>query len=150
MDSRLRLLGRRTGRTQAGGNAPRAWPCMGSAESDLPPFSHRNVVRVVVLLVAGAFRAACAGRSGTRPGWASRLRRWRSVAQRTVRPDGVVVAPPLLDQHFCLPQCVEDLAIEQLVPELAVKALVVAVLQGEPGSMNRVLTPTRGSQSRTT
>ena len=45
-------------------------------------------------------------------------------------PDRIVVAPPLLDQHFGLLQRVEDLAVEQLVPELAVEALVVAVLPG--------------------
>ena len=36
-----------------------------------PTFSTTRKVRVVVLLVAGAFRATCAVRSGTRPGWAS-------------------------------------------------------------------------------
>jgi len=45
-----------------------------------------------------------------------------------VRPDGVVVPAPTLneDPGFC--QCVKDLAVEQFVPELAIEALVVAVL----------------------
>ena len=42
--------------------------------------------------------------------------------------DGIVLAPPLLDQHGRLRQRVEDLPVQQLVPELAVEALVVAVL----------------------
>lgn len=45
-----------------------------------------------------------------------------------MRPDGVVVVPPLFDQHLCLPERVEDLAIEQLIPKLAVDAHVVPVL----------------------
>ena len=44
-----------------------------------------------------------------------------------MRSELVVVPPPLLDQHLGLPQRVEDFPIEQLVPELAVEALVVAV-----------------------
>ena len=35
---------------------------------------------------------------------------------------------PLLDQHGRLRQRVEDLPVQQLVPELAVEALVVSVL----------------------
>ncbi len=35
-----------------------------------------------------------------------------------VRPDGIVVTPPVLDQHLGLTKCCEDLAIEQLVSEL--------------------------------
>ena len=54
------------------------------------------------------------------------LRRRRSVAERTVRSDGVVMAPPPLDQHLGFLQAIEDLAIEQLVPELAIEALVVS------------------------
>ena len=42
-------------------------------------------------------------------------------------PDSVVVTAPLLDQHLGLLQRVEDLAIEQFIPELSVEALVVAV-----------------------
>ena len=45
-----------------------------------------------------------------------------------MRSDRVVMSPPLLDQHFSLLERVEDLFVEQLVSELAVEALVVAVL----------------------
>ena len=45
-----------------------------------------------------------------------------------MRPDGVVVIAPSLDQHLRLRQIVEDFPIQQLFPELAVEALVVAVL----------------------
>jgi len=45
-----------------------------------------------------------------------------------VRPDGVVIPAPTLDQYLRLLQRVEDLAVEHLVPELAVEALVVTVL----------------------
>ena len=47
-----------------------------------------------------------------------------------MRPFGVVKASPLFDQHLGFTQCVEDLAVQALVPELAVEALVVAVLPG--------------------
>jgi hypothetical protein len=36
----------------------------------------------------------------------------------------------LLDEHLGLLQAIEDLAVEQLVSEFAVEALVVAVLSG--------------------
>ncbi len=55
------------------------------------------------------------------------LGRRRPVAERTMRPDCVVVVSPLLDQHLSVLQCVENLAVEQLVPELAIEALVEAV-----------------------
>jgi hypothetical protein len=38
------------------------------------------------------------------------------------------VHPPALDQDLRFAQAVEDLAIQQLVPELGVEALAVAVL----------------------
>ena len=38
------------------------------------------------------------------------------------------MAPPALDQDTGLGHCVEDLPVEQLVPELAIEGLVVAVL----------------------
>ena len=47
-----------------------------------------------------------------------------------MRPDGIVVDPPLLDHHACFGQRVEDLAVQQLVPELRIEALAVAVLPG--------------------
>ena len=45
-------------------------------------------------------------------------------------PGRVVVASPLFDDHLGLLQAVEDLAVEQLVPEARVEALDVAVLPG--------------------
>lgn len=45
-----------------------------------------------------------------------------------VGPDGVVVAPPHLDQHPRLGEAVEDLVARQLVTQRAVDALVIAVL----------------------
>ena len=52
---------------------------------------------------------------------------WGFVAQRTMWSDFIVVPSPSFDQHSRLLQCVEDFRIQQLVPELAVEALVVAV-----------------------
>ena len=60
------------------------------------------------------------------------LRCRRSVADGTMRPDGVVVLAPMLDQHLGLLEGVEDLTVEQLIPKLPVEALVVAVLPGAP------------------
>jgi len=54
------------------------------------------------------------------------LRCWRFVAQCGVRPFGVVVPPPALDDDFGLGQAVEDFAIEQFVAELGVEALTVS------------------------
>jgi hypothetical protein len=45
-----------------------------------------------------------------------------------VRAAGVVVSPPALDHDPGLLERVEHLAVEQLVAELAVEALAVAVL----------------------
>ena len=54
--------------------------------------------------------------------WSRRL-----VAERAVRSHGVVMPPPLFDQDRFFPQRVEDLAIQQLIPELAVEAFIVSV-----------------------
>ena len=45
-----------------------------------------------------------------------------------MRPDGVVVTAPRLDQHPGLREAVEDLAIEQFVAKRPVEAFVIAVL----------------------
>ena len=58
------------------------------------------------------------------------FRRWRPISQRAVRPDGVVVDAPLLDQDLGIPQAVEDFTIQQFVPEPGVEAFAVAVLPG--------------------
>ena len=47
-----------------------------------------------------------------------------------MRPDRVVFHPPPLDQYLGLLQGIEDLSVEQLIPELPVEALVVTVLPG--------------------
>ena len=45
-----------------------------------------------------------------------------------MRPDGIVVASPVLDQHLRLAERREDLAVQELISELRVQALAVAVL----------------------
>ena len=45
-----------------------------------------------------------------------------------MRPDRVVVPAPAIDQHLRLSQAVEDLTVKQLVTQLAVEALDVAIL----------------------
>jgi len=50
-----------------------------------------------------------------------------------VRALGVVVPPPAFDDDLGLAQAVEDLAIQELVPELGVEAFAVAVLPGAAG-----------------
>lgn len=47
-----------------------------------------------------------------------------------MRPDGVVVDAPALDQDDRFLERVEDFAVEQLVPEFAVEGLVVSILPG--------------------
>ena len=53
---------------------------------------------------------------------------WGLVAQGCVRTDGVVVLPPSFDQHLGLSEIVEQLHVQQLVAELAIEALVIAIL----------------------
>ena len=45
-----------------------------------------------------------------------------------MRPDLVVVVSPFLCQYLRLPQAVEDLTVQELIPELAVERLAVTVL----------------------
>ncbi len=45
-----------------------------------------------------------------------------------MRSSGIVQPSPLLDEYDGLVQGVEDLTVQELVPQLAVEALVVAVL----------------------
>ena len=47
-----------------------------------------------------------------------------------MRSEGVVVVPPTLDQNLGFLQSEEDLAVQALIPELAVEALVVAIFPG--------------------
>ncbi len=52
------------------------------------------------------------------------LRRWRPITERAVRPDGVVVVTPLLNQDLGLLEAVEDLSLKQLVPKLCSDTLI--------------------------
>jgi hypothetical protein len=45
-----------------------------------------------------------------------------------VRPLGIVVASPCLDDDLGLGEAVEDLTVEQFIMQLRVEALAVAVL----------------------
>jgi hypothetical protein len=45
----------------------------------------------------------------------------------------VVVAPPSLDQHLGFGETVKDLAVEQLVAERPVEAIIVAILSRRAG-----------------
>jgi hypothetical protein len=51
-----------------------------------------------------------------------------SIAKGTVWSDRVVVLAPLLDNNAGFLEGVEDLAIEQFVPEAGIEALAVSVL----------------------
>lgn len=58
------------------------------------------------------------------------FRRGGTVTQGAVRPDGVVMVPPALDQDLRLAEGVEDLAFEQFVTEAGVEAFAVAIFPG--------------------
>src|SRR5438552_9349966 len=60
--------------------------------------------------------------------WHEHLRGRSPVADRGMRPDGVVVPSPTLDDDLGLAQHVEDLAVEQLVAQARIEALDEAVL----------------------
>ena len=60
--------------------------------------------------------------------WDDGFRGWRAVAQSTVWSDGVVVPPPLFDDDLSLLQGIEDLPIQQFVPEAGIEGLAVSVL----------------------
>jgi hypothetical protein len=50
-----------------------------------------------------------------------------------VRPDGVVLSAPVLDEDLCLVKRGEDLNIEQTVYEFSVEAFTVSVLPEAAG-----------------
>jgi len=75
--------------------------------------------------------------------------RW-SVAERTVGAARVVVPPPGLDDGPCLLEGVEDLRLQALVLQPAVKASQQPFSQGLPGAMNSCLAPSPASQVRIT
>ncbi len=47
--------------------------------------------------------------------------------------DAVISLPPAFDEDLGLPKRVEDIAVQEPVPELTVEALTVAVLPGTTG-----------------
>jgi hypothetical protein len=47
-----------------------------------------------------------------------------------VRPDSVVFQSPSLNQYLGFLQGVEDLPVEQLIPELDIETLIITVLPG--------------------
>jgi hypothetical protein len=57
---------------------------------------------------------------------------WGTIAERPMRTERVVKAPPALHDDASFSESVEDLAIEQLVPKPGVEALDVAVLPWAP------------------
>src|SRR5215212_10390175 len=61
-------------------------------------------------------------------GWHEHLRSGWPVAQRGMRPDRIEVPSPALDDDLSLPQGVEDLPIQQLVPEARVETLDEPIL----------------------
>ena len=73
-------------------------------------------------------------------------------------PEAVVVLSPGFDERLSFVKGVEDLLVQEFIPELAVEGFDVAVLkpvlallgsQGLPGSIKSVLTWSRLSQSLT-
>src|SRR3954463_6456606 len=83
----------------------------------------------------------CYGEPGrrSRSGWCSRpgregghkhLRSRRLVAQRPMRAHTVVMASPAFDHNSGLLEGVEDLAIQQLVPQPRIERLHIPVLPG--------------------
>ncbi len=54
----------------------------------------------------------------------------RSVSRGPMWPDGVVMAPPFFDDDPGLFQGVEDLIVEEYVPEAGVEAFAVADFPG--------------------
>ena len=65
--------------------------------------------------------------------WDDGFRGWRAVAQSTVGSDGVVVSPPLFDDDLSLFEGIEDLPIQQFVPEAGIEGLAVSVLPRRAG-----------------
>ena len=50
-----------------------------------------------------------------------------------MRPDRVVMLPPLLDDDLCFFQAVEDFSIEQFIAQFSIEGFAVAVLPGATG-----------------
>src|SRR3954462_2244451 len=100
-------------------------------------WSGLNVSAWLVWVLRGAWPAEPGRRS--RSGWRSRpgreggpkhLRSRRLVAQRPMRAHAVVMASPAFDHNSGLLEGVEDLAIQQLVPQPRIERLHIPVLPG--------------------
>ncbi len=61
------------------------------------------------------------------------FRGWWAVAQGTMWSFCIVVLPPLFNQNLRFSQAVEDLPVQQFIPEAGVEALAVSVLPGGAG-----------------
>src|SRR5215210_7495663 len=58
------------------------------------------------------------------------FRCWWLVSEGSVWAHSIVVAPPAFDDDLGFAQCVEDLAIEQLIAQSRIEALDVTVVPG--------------------
>ena len=56
------------------------------------------------------------------------LGRWTPVTQGTVRPDRIVLNPPLFEQYFHLLHRIENLQVQEFIPHFAVEQLNETVL----------------------
>ena len=56
------------------------------------------------------------------------LRRWRSVPEKSVRTNRIVVLPPGFYDDLRLVERVEELDVEAFISELSIEALIVSVL----------------------
>ncbi len=65
---------------------------------------------------------------GPRVHWHDCLRRWGTVSQGAVGPDGVVMAAPFLDQDLGFAQRAEEFTVEEFIAEAGIEALTVAIL----------------------
>ena len=53
---------------------------------------------------------------------------WRSVSERAVGPEGVVLNAPAFDDYLSIPEGVKDLSIQHFVSESAVETFTVPIL----------------------
>ena len=81
--------------------------------------------------------------------WLGRLGGWGSITERSMWPHRVVVPPPTFNEDLGLQQRIKLLTGQQLVAKLPSKLSQQPFSQGDPGSINNVFTPIRGSHSRT-
>ena len=97
-----------------------------------------------------AARALEGGRSAAEPAPAGSLASGgrRAVARGTLRPDLVVLSPPAVDDDPRPATRVGDLAVQQLIAELAVARFGAAVLPGRPWFDERGSPPRPGPASR--